>query len=263
MQTTPVARTRLPPGAPSTARPTSKFPDGAANEVADKSNLKALRSRNKYRYIGESRVVTFKDEDIWIHPDRRVVKLKTTRSVTRGGRPRKPSSHQRQLSLPDFTSHRVSRGFGGWRSPSASWGAPWRVLGPSLRTAVPLSLLWTAAVAAHTAMVAFCIRSLLNLGCGSPTCVGVAGAQLAVSATTLASAGYMVRLDLVYDAARSPPPRCPDGQTCTGVSMVPLTSVALGGDAQADCGGSPPKNHKQKELKEEEAAVLEKSDVQT
>ncbi|KAI8420726.1 hypothetical protein MSG28_007949 [Choristoneura fumiferana] len=271
-----------------------------------------------------------------------------------------------------------SRGFGGWTSSRSSttrhWGAPWRALGPSPCAAVPLTLLWTAAIGAHVAMLAFCFRSLLNIGnftgcltlhgetqqckhccftaglaskmvvaiqadlaqanragaaadsaeclkrrkyvvgpcvrsariattillanpavkqqclrfcvsawrvrqpvkllalldgfapvvvfpdkynlglfmarvnrlllnqCGSTTCVGVAGAQLSFSITTLAAAVFMVQLDLRYDASLSPPPRQSDMHTCTAVSMVPLTSVAINsgnsGDA-TDPGGSP------------------------
>ena len=66
------------------------------------------------------------------------------------------------------TSVYYSRGFGGWASARSrttrSWGAPWRALGPSPCAAIPLTLLWTVAVAAHVAMLAFCIRSLMNLG---------------------------------------------------------------------------------------------------
>ncbi|XP_073952852.1 uncharacterized protein isoform X2 [Choristoneura fumiferana] len=116
-----------------------------------------------------------------------------------------------------------SRGFGGWTSSRSSttrhWGAPWRALGPSPCAAVPLTLLWTAAIGAHVAMLAFCFRSLLNIGCGSTTCVGVAGAQLSFSITTLAAAVFMVQLDLRYDASLSPPPRQSDMHTCTAVSM--------------------------------------------
>lgn len=56
--------------------------------------------------------------------------------------------------------------------------------------------------------------------CGSTTCVGVAGAQLSVSITTLAAAVFMTQLDLRYDPALSPPPRHSDAHTCTAVSMV-------------------------------------------
>ncbi|CAG4964603.1 unnamed protein product [Colias eurytheme] len=123
-----------------------------------------------------------------------------------------------------------SRGFGGWVSArtqsSRSWGSPWRVLGPSPCAAVPLTILWIAATGAHVAMFTFCIRSLMNLGCGTRTCIGVAVAQLTFSITTLATAVYMVHLDLRFDAALSPP-RQNDGQTCTAVSMVPLTSIAI------------------------------------
>ncbi|KAJ8719149.1 hypothetical protein PYW07_016705 [Mythimna separata] len=61
-----------------------------------------------------------------------------------------------------------SRGFGGWVSArsraSRTWGAPWRALGPSPCAAVPLTMLWAAAIGAHVAMLAFCIRSLMNIG---------------------------------------------------------------------------------------------------
>jgi hypothetical protein len=56
--------------------------------------------------------------------------------------------------------------------------------------------------------------------CGSTTCVGVAGAQLSVSITTLTAAVFMLQLDLRYDAALSPPPRPSDANICTAVSMV-------------------------------------------
>ncbi|XP_052754462.1 uncharacterized protein LOC113510383 [Galleria mellonella] len=143
------------------------------------------------------------------------------------------------------TSVYYSRGFGGWVSArsrsSKAWGAPWRVLGPSPCAAVPLTLLWAAAIAAHIAMLAFCIRSLLNIGCGSTTCIGVAGAQLSVSVTTLAAAVFMLQLDLRYDASLSPPPRQSDAHICTAVSMVPLTSVAItsGNSGDGEAGNSP------------------------
>ncbi|RVE54579.1 hypothetical protein evm_000700 [Chilo suppressalis] len=137
--------------------------------------------------------------------------------------------------LAAATSVYYSRGFGGWMSARSrsirSWGAPWRALGPSPCAAVPLTMLWAAAIGAHIAMLAFCFRSLMNIGCGSKTCVGVAAAQLTVSVTTLAAAAYMVQLDLRYDAALSPPPRPSDAQICTAVSMVPLTSVAISGNS--------------------------------
>ncbi|XP_049871091.1 uncharacterized protein LOC126370288 isoform X2 [Pectinophora gossypiella] len=147
-----------------------------------------------------------------------------------------------------------SRGFGGWVSArsrsSTSWGAPWRALGPSPCAAVPLTVLWLAAVSAHVAMLVFCIRSLLNIGCSSTTCIGVASAQLAVSITTLAAQAFMLQLDLRYDASVSPPPRQSDAHICTAVSMVPLTSVAINsgnsGDGTTE-GGSPQNKEKDKD----------------
>ncbi|XP_028168225.1 uncharacterized protein LOC114358453, partial [Ostrinia furnacalis] len=149
--------------------------------------------------------------------------------------------------LAAATSVYYSRGFGGWASARARssrrWGAPWRALGPSPCAAVPLTTLWTAALAAHVAMLVFCIRSLMNIGCGSTTCIGVAAAQLTVSVATLAAAVFMLQLDLRFDAALSPPPRPSDAQICTAVSMVPLTSVAItsgnSGDGNTDPSGSP------------------------
>ncbi|CAB3222292.1 unnamed protein product [Arctia plantaginis] len=147
--------------------------------------------------------------------------------------------------LAAATSIYYSRGFGGWvsaRSRSSHlWGAPWRALGPSPCAAVPLTILWTLAIGAHIAMLAFCIRSLMNIGCGSTTCLGVASAQLSVSVMTLAAAIYMLQLDLRFDASLSPPPRQSDTHVCTAVSMVPLTSVAInsGNSESADPGGSP------------------------
>lgn len=145
--------------------------------------------------------------------------------------------------LAAATSVYYSRGFGGWPYSRAGaprvWGAPWRALGPSPCAAVPLTLLWTAALTAHVAMLAFCIRSLLNIGCGSSTCTGVAGAQLSVSVSTLAAAVFMLQLDLRYDASLSPPPRHSDMHTCTAVSMVPLTSVAVHSGNSGDAEGSP------------------------
>ncbi|XP_034828680.1 uncharacterized protein [Maniola hyperantus] len=139
--------------------------------------------------------------------------------------------------LAAATSVYYSRGFGGWVSARSralrSWGAPWRVLGPSPCAAVPLTLLWTLAIAAHIAMLAFCIRSLMNLGCSSKTCIGVAAAQLSVSITTLAAAFFMVQLDIRFDAAFSPP-RHSDANICTAVSMVPLTSVAVNSGNSGD-----------------------------
>ncbi|KAJ2947577.1 hypothetical protein O0L34_g17370 [Tuta absoluta] len=133
-----------------------------------------------------------------------------------------------------------SRGFGGWVSARSrttrSWGAPWRALGPSPCAAVPLTTLWLAAVSAHVAMLAFCIRSLMNLGCSSKTCIGVACAQLAVSVTTLCAQVFMLQLDLRYDAAISPPPRQSDTHMFTAVSMVPLTSVAINSGNSGDGG---------------------------
>ncbi|CAH2040714.1 unnamed protein product, partial [Iphiclides podalirius] len=120
------------------------------------------------------------------------------------------------------TSVYYSRGFGGWNSArsrtSRSWGTPWRALGPAPCAAVPLTILWVVAVAAHIAMLSFCVRTLMNLGCSSKTCVGVAAAQLAVSISTLAAAVYMLQLDLRYDPAVTPP-RPPDTNICTAVSM--------------------------------------------
>ncbi|XP_060802174.1 uncharacterized protein LOC106133088 [Amyelois transitella] len=156
--------------------------------------------------------------------------------------------------LAAATSVYYSRGFGGWvsaRSRSTrAWGAPWRALGPSPCAAVPLTLLWTAAVGAHAAMLAFCIRSLMNIGCGSTTCIGVAGAQLSVSITTLAAAVFMLQLDLRFDASLSPPPRQSDTHIFTAVSMVPLTSVAINSGNSGD-GGTDPTNsplNKEKDL---------------
>ncbi|XP_014361001.2 uncharacterized protein LOC106712858 isoform X1 [Papilio machaon] len=139
------------------------------------------------------------------------------------------------------TSVYFSRGFGGWNTArsrtSRSWGGPWRVLGPAPCAAVPLTALWTVAIAAHIAMLAICIRTLMNLGCNSTTCVGVAVAQLVVSISTLAATVYMLQLDLRFDPAVTPP-RPSDAHTA--VSMVPLTSVAVNsgnsGDGEA---GSP------------------------
>ncbi|CAK1541315.1 unnamed protein product [Leptosia nina] len=145
-----------------------------------------------------------------------------------------------------------SRGFGGWLSARSrttrSWGPPWRVLGPSPCAAVPLTILWIAAISAHVAMFAFCVRSLMNLGCNSKTCIGVAVAQLSISVTTLATAVYMVQLDLKYDAAFSPP-RPSDAHTCTAVSMVPLTSVAVNSGNSAEGPDNSPlnKDHKEKD----------------
>ncbi|XP_041989269.1 uncharacterized protein LOC121740604 [Aricia agestis] len=143
--------------------------------------------------------------------------------------------------LAAATSVYFSRGFGGWRSARARaprpWGAPWRALGPSPCAALPLTLLWTTAISAHIAMLAFCVRSLLNIGCGSTTCVGVAGAQLAVSLTTLAAILFLLQLDLRFDSAYSPP-RPSDAQI-TAVSMVPLTSIALNSGSGEGPEGSP------------------------
>ncbi|XP_046967638.1 uncharacterized protein LOC124535457 isoform X2 [Vanessa cardui] len=136
------------------------------------------------------------------------------------------------------------RGFGGWVSAKSrttrNWGTPWRALGPSPCAAIPLTLLWTIAIVAHIAMLAFCIRSLMNFGCSSRTCIGVAAAQLAVSITTLAAAVFLFQLDLRFDAAFSPP-RQSDANICTAVSMVPLTSVAINSGNSGDGGpeGSP------------------------
>ncbi|KAL4716309.1 hypothetical protein ACJJTC_014789 [Scirpophaga incertulas] len=145
--------------------------------------------------------------------------------------------------LAAATSVYYSRGFGGWTAARArgGWGAPWRALGPSPYAALPLTVLWATAIGAHVAMLAFCIRSLMNIGCGSRTCVGVASAQLSVSVATLAAAAFMLQLDLRYDAALSPPPRPSDAQICTAVSMVPLTSVAVSGNSgdAGDITGSP------------------------
>ncbi|XP_026732049.1 uncharacterized protein LOC113508253 [Trichoplusia ni] len=147
--------------------------------------------------------------------------------------------------LAAATSIYYSRGFGGWVSArsrtTTAWGAPWRALGPSPCAAVPLTMLWTAAIGAHIAMLAFCVRSLLNIGCGSTTCIGVASSQLTLSITTLGAAVFMFQLDLRYDASLSPPPRQSDTHICTAVSMVPLTSVAInsGNSDVADPGGSP------------------------
>lgn len=138
-----------------------------------------------------------------------------------------------------------SRGFGGWVSArsraSHYWGAPWRALGPSPCAAVPLTILWIGAVGAHVAMLVFCGRSLLNIGCNSTTCIGVASVQLSLSVMTLAAIIYMIHLDLRFDASLSPPPRPSDAHLCTAVSMVPLTSVAVnsGNSEGADPGGSP------------------------
>ncbi|XP_053605810.1 uncharacterized protein LOC128672586 [Plodia interpunctella] len=156
--------------------------------------------------------------------------------------------------LAAATSVYYSRGFGGWVSArsrsSRLWGAPWRALGPSPCAAIPLTLLWTAAVGAHTAMLAFCIRSLMNIGCGSTTCIGVAGAQLSVSLTTLAAAIFMLQLDLRFDASLSPPPRQSDTHICTAVSMVPLTSVAInsGNSGDGEPGNSPLNKEKDLQL---------------
>ncbi|CAG9579641.1 unnamed protein product [Danaus chrysippus] len=132
--------------------------------------------------------------------------------------------------LAAATSMYFSRGFGGWvsaRSKSTkNWGAPWRALGPSPCAAIPLTILWIIAIIAHIAMLAFCIRSLMNIGCSSRTCIGVASAQLSVSITTLAAALFMMQIDLRYDPALTPP-RHSEANMCTGVSMVPLTSVAI------------------------------------
>ncbi|CAH2085306.1 unnamed protein product [Euphydryas editha] len=137
------------------------------------------------------------------------------------------------------TSVYYSRGFGGWISARSrttrNWGAPWRALGPSPCAAIPLTLLWTIAITAHIAMLAFCIRSLMNFGCSSTTCIGVAAAQLTVSVTTLAAAMFLFQLDLRFDAAFSPP-RPSDANICTAVSMVPLTSVAINSGNSADGG---------------------------
>ncbi|CAG4969924.1 unnamed protein product [Parnassius apollo] len=155
------------------------------------------------------------------------------------------------------TSVYFSRGFGGWNSARSgttrNWGTPWRVLGPAPCAAVPLTTLWTVAVGAHIAMLAFCIRSLMNIGCNSTTCIGVAVAQLVVSVSTLAAAVYMLQLDLRFDAALTPP-RSSDAHICTGVSMVPLTSVAVNSGNSGDGGetaGSPlakEKNPKSQQL---------------
>ncbi|XP_026485526.1 uncharacterized protein LOC113393048 [Vanessa tameamea] len=146
--------------------------------------------------------------------------------------------------LAAATSVYYSRGFGGWVSAKSrttrNWGTPWRALGPSPCAAIPLTLLWTVAITAHVAMLAFCIRSLMNFGCSSRTCIGVAAAQLAVSITTLAAAVFLFQLDLRFDAAFSPP-RPSDANICTAVSMVPLTSVAINSGNSGDGGpeGSP------------------------
>ncbi|XP_026333551.1 uncharacterized protein LOC113240454 isoform X2 [Hyposmocoma kahamanoa] len=125
--------------------------------------------------------------------------------------------------LAAATSVYYSRGFGGWVSARSKstirWGAPWRALGPSPCAAVPLTILWTAAVTAHIVMFTFCMRFLTNIETSSTTCIGVAGAQLSVSITTLAAQVFMLQLDLRYDAALSPPPRQSDTQTNTAVSM--------------------------------------------
>ncbi|XP_037867692.1 uncharacterized protein LOC105843000 isoform X2 [Bombyx mori] len=152
--------------------------------------------------------------------------------------------------LAAATSVYYSRGFGGWTSARSnttrSWGSPWRALGPSPCSAIPLTLLWTVAIGAHIAMLTFCVRSLLNIGCGSTTCIGVAGAQLSVSLTTLAATLFMLQLDLRYDAALSPP-RQSDTHICTAVSMVPLTSVAISSGHSGDADPSSPLN-KEKDL---------------
>ncbi|XP_072949723.1 uncharacterized protein [Epargyreus clarus] len=145
--------------------------------------------------------------------------------------------------LAAATSVYYSRGFGGWASARSRatrhWGAPWRALGPSPCAAIPLTILWTATIAAHIAMLAFCTRSLLNLGCSSNTCIGVAAAQLSVSVATLAAVLFMLQLDLRFDAALSPPRRS-DAHMCTAVSMVPLTSVAINsGNSGEGPEGSP------------------------
>ncbi|XP_054281112.1 uncharacterized protein LOC128998784 [Macrosteles quadrilineatus] len=90
----------------------------------------------------------------------------------------------------------TSRGFSGYTSPSCVPPLSlFRFLGPSVRVAVPLTLLWTSSVALHLVVFAFCLGSLFV---SSQTTV-IASVLMLISVLSLTAIALVLRIDCRYD----------------------------------------------------------------
>ncbi|KAG8256428.1 hypothetical protein J6590_068678 [Homalodisca vitripennis] len=90
----------------------------------------------------------------------------------------------------------TSRGFSGYTSPTC---APplslFRFLGPTVRVAVPLTILWLCSVVLHLILFVFCLGSLFV----SPQNTVMAGVLLLIAVLNLAAIALVLRIDCRYD----------------------------------------------------------------
>lgn len=90
----------------------------------------------------------------------------------------------------------TSRGFSGYTQPSCKPPLSLlRFLGPTVRAAVPLTLLWLCSVVLHVSLLVSCLGALLHT---SQTTV-IASVLLVIAVLSLTAVVLVVRIDCRYD----------------------------------------------------------------
>ncbi|KAI5727998.1 hypothetical protein M8J77_009909 [Diaphorina citri] len=103
--------------------------------------------------------------------------------------------------LATAVSIHTSKGFGGYRPSSCGPGSFWRILGPTVKKAIALTVLWTSAFSLNVALVAQSVHVLrpIHFHRPSETCLILAVIQLILSSTILISLLVIVKIDLTHD----------------------------------------------------------------
>lgn len=124
----------------------------------------------------------------------------------------------------------TTKGFGGYKPSTCLPGSSFRFLGPSVRIAVPLTILWGAACSFLTALVIQTTRTLTTLPnidiydslyTAQKDLTILALVELGLSIITLSAVVFLLRIDCKYDPDWSEPPANPQG---TGIAVIGGTS---------------------------------------
>ncbi|XP_069674860.1 uncharacterized protein [Periplaneta americana] len=105
-----------------------------------------------------------------------------------------------------FSIH-TSRGFGGYQPSTCSSNSSLRFLGPSVRVAAPLAVLWGVACSLHAALVFQAMRTLTGASSDSGskstelsgTVIVLAVIELTLTAITITAVIVILRIDCRYD----------------------------------------------------------------
>lgn len=105
--------------------------------------------------------------------------------------------------LAAAASIHTSRGFSGYQPSTCRTSSALRFLGPSLRVAAPLAVLWAVACSLHATLVFHAIRTLAGTSEAksdlSETVVVLAVTELTLTAITILAVLFILRIDCRYD----------------------------------------------------------------